>query len=283
MQRLRRLSHTIYRLTAARYEDAIGPVMGPLARDLLTQPPTPPAGRLLDIGTGTGLLLRQAAPWQRHSVGIDLSLPMLRVAAALRQRDRWPRTSLLQADAHDLAIFRAETFDSALASFGLGECEPERALRSIRRVLRPGGMLRLQEWGPYAANDPRTAVDAALAEVILPDAAGLLADLRALLAEPLPWQAQLQDSDDYCTALEEAGLEPLDCREFQPVTLYLSVPAFLAYALAWAPRALEFAALPAEARAAFERAVTARLLAQAGPDGLLRFAPGMIRATAIRR
>lgn len=283
MQRLRRLSHTIYRLTAAHYEAAIGPVMLPLARDLVAQALLPGSGALLDIGTGTGFVLRQIAHPERRSVGIDLSYPMLRAAATLRRHERWPATSLLQADAHNLALFPAATFDVALSSFGFSECEPERALRSVRRALRPGGMLCLQEWGPYVPDDPRAVVDAALAEFILPEAGGLRADLRDLLAAPLPWQARLQDTDDYCAALEEAGLTPLDCREFQPLTLRLSVPAFLAYTLAWAPRALEVAALPPAARAAFEQAVTARLLAPTGAEGLLAFAPPVFRVTALRR
>lgn len=283
MQRLRRLSHAIYGLTAANYESAIGPVMLPLARDLVMQTPLPAAGILLDIGTGTGFVLRQIAGPGRRSIGIDRAYPMLRGAAARQRCDGWPGAVLLQADAHNLRVFPAGTFDAILSSFGLGECDPEPALRAAGRALRPGGVLALQEWGPYPPDDPRAIVDDTLADFALPQADGLRADLRALLATPLPWQEQLQDPDDYRAALEHAGLTALDCREFRPVTLRLSVASFLAYCLAWAPRALEVAALPPATRAAFEQAVTARLRAQADAADQLSFSPVVFRALAARR
>ncbi|MBN2470149.1 MAG: class I SAM-dependent methyltransferase [Anaerolineae bacterium] len=282
MQRLHDLSREIYRLTAARYEAAIGPVMLPLARDLVMQRPLPDSAAVLDIGTGTGFVLRQAAGANRRCTGIDHAYPMLRAAASLCRRDRWPGVSLLQADAHNLACFPPATFDIALASFSLSECAPDRVLRSVRRVLRPGGLLMLQEWGPYDAGDPRAIVDDTLAAYIQPDADGLRARLRALLAEPLPWQMRLQDADDYQEILAEIGFAPLACSESRPVTLRLSVEDFLAYALAWAPRALEVAALSPGAHAAFRQAAVTRLGSETQAAQVLHFSPAVIRATASR-
>lgn len=281
MQRLRQLTCEIYRLTAPHYEAKIGPVMEPLARDLAHCIPLADNATVVDIGTGTGFVLRAAAGPNRRAIGIDLSYQMLNATLNLPATKNYPGIQLIQADAHETGFLRANSIDAVFSSFGLGESDPDRSLRSIHRILKPGGQLALQEWGPYASdNDPRAVVDTTLAQFASDSTDPLRANLRALMDMPLPWQMHLQDAEDYSNALQDAGFRLVMAREYQPLKIMLPVATFLAYALAWAPRALEVAALSPTAQQNFLTAVQQRLQTYAGTDGNLLFAPVIFRATA---
>jgi ubiquinone/menaquinone biosynthesis C-methylase UbiE len=97
--------------------------------------------RILDVGTGTGRLLRYL---QGHhdttalQVGVDLSIEMLRVAS---ERIHFPSTPLLQCDA-DLLPFPDNSFD-LITCFGLLEyvADLRSFLREFFRVIAPTGFL----------------------------------------------------------------------------------------------------------------------------------------------
>jgi ubiquinone/menaquinone biosynthesis C-methylase UbiE len=96
-------------------------------------------GRTLDLGCGTGRNLPLLPPDAR-AVALDPSS-----AALQRARRRAPAVPLVQARAEALP-FRDGTFDTILS--GLVFCsvaEPGRGLAEVRRVLRPGGQLRMLE------------------------------------------------------------------------------------------------------------------------------------------
>jgi ubiquinone/menaquinone biosynthesis C-methylase UbiE len=89
---------------------------------------------LLDVGTGTGLVLRSLPPGPWRLAGVDLSAGMIAVA----------RTAL--SDAH-LEVADATSLDVPDASYDVVTCstvlhlvpDPAAAMREWRRLLRPGG------------------------------------------------------------------------------------------------------------------------------------------------
>ena len=131
------------------------PFLVPAAMDLLGQLgevlPDAPI-RILDIGTGTGTLgLAAVERWPNVRVdAIDASAEM--AAAAETERDRRlgaearQRFAVRVAPADDMPYADA-TFDAAMSSFVL-QLVPNRhrALREIRRTLRPGAPLAIVTW-----------------------------------------------------------------------------------------------------------------------------------------
>lgn len=96
-------------------------------------------GRALDLGTGTGRNLPLYPPGVRV-VALDPHLEN-----ALRARARAPAVPVVVARAEALP-FRERAFDTVVS--GLVLCsvtDPDRSLGEARRVLRPGGALRLLE------------------------------------------------------------------------------------------------------------------------------------------
>jgi SAM-dependent methyltransferase len=96
-------------------------------------------GRTLDLGCGTGRNLPLYGPGVRV-VGVDPAWPVLG-----RARRRAPGVPLVRARAEALP-FRSGVFDTVVS--GLAFCsvpDPARGLSEVRRVLRPGGRLRMLE------------------------------------------------------------------------------------------------------------------------------------------
>ena len=96
-------------------------------------------GRTLDLGCGTGRNL-PLFPKEARAIGLDLSPDALR-----RARKRAPAVPLVRASAQALP-FRDGAFETVVS--GLVFCsvpDPAGALAEVRRVLRPGGRLRMLE------------------------------------------------------------------------------------------------------------------------------------------
>ncbi len=100
-------------------------------------------GDTLEIGIGTGSNL-DVYPAGAAVHGVDVSTPALSVAA--ERADRAGRAVVLvEGDAAALP-FADSSFDTVVATFVLCSVgDVERSLREARRVLRPGGTIRLLE------------------------------------------------------------------------------------------------------------------------------------------
>jgi ubiquinone/menaquinone biosynthesis C-methylase UbiE len=98
------------------------------------------SGRVLEVGGGTGANLAFYGPDVESLTITEPEPPMLR-RLEQRVREQAPQTRVLQAPAEDLP-FDDDTFDVAVSTLVLcGVDDQARALRELRRVLRPGGRL----------------------------------------------------------------------------------------------------------------------------------------------
>jgi ubiquinone/menaquinone biosynthesis C-methylase UbiE len=112
-----------------------------------------PALRLLDVGVGTGVVALGLSELGYQVVGVDLSLPMLRVAL----RRIGPR--VVQADARRLP-FADSSVDQAYSVWVLHVVGDVAAvLREVGRVLRPGGRYVVV---PAVGDNPSDPIGAAI-------------------------------------------------------------------------------------------------------------------------
>lgn len=97
-----------------------------------------PGARVLEVGVGTGISLG-AYPRETKVTGIDLSEEMLAVAQRKIQEQQWDHISLMPMNAEQLK-FDDATFDCVTAFHVVSVVsEPQRMMREIVRVVRPGG------------------------------------------------------------------------------------------------------------------------------------------------
>jgi ubiquinone/menaquinone biosynthesis C-methylase UbiE len=297
----------LYAHLAQRYEHAVIPVFSPLAADLsqwiihcvndrlhyalydpfdlddealTTIQPLRAMNTLqaADMGTGTGILARFLAPHFGRVVGIDVSSPMLHIAADLA-----PRESLrfVTADLHHLPL-RKGAIHLITSSFGLNASTPKKSLGAFARILRSGeGMLAFQEWG--VEDDASTLVDEILHEYSPDEVPGLDEALSQFHTGPKPWYDQLQDTEDYYDLLKQLGFESVWVREEPFTTVYLpSVDDFLNCKLAWPLRYLSLQAMSPATRSEFEITVRERLRVYTNSDGSFEWSPSLFRVFAIR-
>jgi ubiquinone/menaquinone biosynthesis C-methylase UbiE len=112
------------------------------------------SGRVLEIGAGTGANLDHYGPAVESLTLTEPEPPMLRRLEP-RVRELAPHAIVLRAPAEDLP-FDDDSFDTVVSTLVLcGVSDQPRALRELRRVLRPGGRLIFVEH--VRSEDPKLA------------------------------------------------------------------------------------------------------------------------------
>ena len=188
-----------------------------VARRLWALVPPEARDKVLDIGTGTGIVARtlpEAAQASGLIVGCDRSVSML-----LRARAQVAALRVLAADATALP-FRGESFDLATASFVLSHVRDyASALAETLRVLKPSGIFAVTSWGP--PSDPySTAWSDCLAHAISKQEA------ERAFAEVVPWDVHFSQPGALESALSRAGFAPI-CSDTVAVESDMTVDQFL--------------------------------------------------------
>ncbi len=131
---------------AEAYERFMGRWSRILAPHLVKFADVPDAGRVLDVGSGTGALAFSVAELRPHCQvsGID---PSKEYVAYANSRNRFPdRVSFQAGDAQHLE-FPSGTFESSLSLLVFNFIpDRKKALAEVRRVSRPGGRISAAVW-----------------------------------------------------------------------------------------------------------------------------------------
>jgi phosphatidylethanolamine/phosphatidyl-N-methylethanolamine N-methyltransferase len=127
-----------YRRYAPIYDVVFGAIFEPGRRRVVDVLDCQPGEEVLEVGVGTGLSLRHY-PAHTRVTGIDLSPHMLKRAYDQVERHGLSHVGLFAMDVQDLA-FPDSSFDKIAALYVASVVpDPERMLRELERVCRPGG------------------------------------------------------------------------------------------------------------------------------------------------
>ncbi|MBI2834253.1 MAG: bifunctional demethylmenaquinone methyltransferase/2-methoxy-6-polyprenyl-1,4-benzoquinol methylase UbiE [Acidobacteria bacterium] len=161
---------------------------------------------VLDLCTGTADLAIEAVRRKkgaRRAVGIDFASAMLRLG-----REKVHRTSasvsLVQGDATEIPL-AAESVDAVTMAFGIRNVEdPDAACREMLRCLRPGGQLRILEFGVPAIPGVRAAFLWYFRRV-LPRIGRLISRHHSAYAYLPASVSTFPSPDEFASGLERAG------------------------------------------------------------------------------
>lgn len=161
-----------------------------------------PGERVLDIACGTGLVTLTAADATGPDgsvVGVDVSGQMVDAARQRAHARQLGNVRFRRMDAESLDLPDAH-FDVALCALGLMYApDPLRALREMRRVLRPGGRLVVAVWGRRSH-----CGWAPLFEIVDAEVASAVCPLFFQLGQPQALQQLLTDAQ--CETVAESRI-----------------------------------------------------------------------------
>ena len=135
-----RRTQRVYSVLARVYDDFFDWALSPGRLRAVEKLPARPGERILEVGVGTGLSL-SLDPAGCPVTGIDISEPMLEGARARLDALGRDGVVLRRMDAHELK-FPDASFDHVGAPYVISVvAEPQKVMREIRRVCRPGGTI----------------------------------------------------------------------------------------------------------------------------------------------
>lgn len=103
----------------------------------------------LDLGTGTGSVLRYFAARAAQSIGIDSSREMLAIARASLEKGNFRHLQVRHGDIHALPFANASADLITIHQVLHYLDDPGRALAEAARVLSPGGRLLIADFAPH--------------------------------------------------------------------------------------------------------------------------------------
>lgn len=245
----------------AVYEELMVPgFFAAFADELLDRAAPADGERLLDIATGTGIVLRRArerVPGLARLTGLDLTPGML---ATARLRSEGLGIEYVEGDAQALP-FEDGSFDIVTCQQGLQFFpERDRALAGFHRVLRSGGRAVVACWCEIESQPGYHAI----AEVVarrLPDGAG---------AAKAPFA--LPDAAVLGGLLEDAGFSGVAVERVEGTARFASPEEFTRSFLGGSPMVFVLGDLSADERAELTREIVEAVRDRIGDSGVFPLA-----------
>jgi len=195
-------------------QQTLDQLFSPLEKLLVETACAAPAGRVLDVGCGTGgttLAIARALGAGAECTGIDISEPMIAAARSRAAREGLP-THFICANAQTHA-FEPASFDGIVSRLGVMFFDdPVRAFANLRHAAKDGAGLSFIAWRSTAENPFMTTAERA--------ASPLLPNLPPRVPGA-PGQFAFADGQRMQAILEESGWSGID---IQPVDLPCTMP-----------------------------------------------------------
>jgi demethylmenaquinone methyltransferase/2-methoxy-6-polyprenyl-1,4-benzoquinol methylase len=189
-------------------------------RTLVGSVPARPAGRCLDLCTGTGALVPRLTRKFKTVVGADISPQMLQVARC--RYHSLPDVEWVEADAQRLP-FGDASFDCVTVSYGIRNVpDVELVLCEMRRVVKPGGIIAILEFGT-PGNPMWRWLFSMYSRYVIPLVGGALSGQRGAYEYLPKTAAAFPCGDAFEGLLGNAGLVPQATRRLMGGIAYLYV------------------------------------------------------------
>lgn len=251
-----------YTRRAEAYEAQVVPRFRPFADRLVARAALSPNATVLDVSTGTGLTALLAAKVLGGAglvVGIDLADGALAVAQTNAARAGLRNLRFEMLDSRNI-VYRSQTFDAALSSFGLPSIGHRQVLQEILRVLKEGATFHLVEWGPRDAAagwDPFWDV---LSAHRTPAPSPILAQLRE--ADELVRTSGAPDAirkpESLAATMREVGFSAVRTEPHEEPVPFASLEELITFRSAFGYAERELAEMPDGERGGFRRDLEAR-------------------------
>ncbi|MDQ6882965.1 MAG: class I SAM-dependent methyltransferase [Candidatus Dormibacteraeota bacterium] len=217
---------------AAGYHRFFSEVSGHNIEPLLDAADVKAGTRVLDVGTGPGLLAAAAAKRGAKATGVDLAEEMVNLARRLH-----PGVVFRQGIADSLPFLDGE-FGAVIGNLLLPHLpDPTTGLRELTRVLSSGGRLALSMWGRPAENRFMGIIVDAVAQAAAPPVPGIPSgpptfrlaedhELLRLLSETgltgveiktIEFQQQVPDTESLWTAMRDGTVRTASLIVGQPI------------------------------------------------------------------
>lgn len=124
------------------------PIFSLFAKQLALVSSPSPGDVILDVGTGSGLVVRElckTTPSVGLVVGIDSSEEMIRLARRRAASAGLKKVKFLKMHAEELH-FPDGFFDIVVSNCGINVAHFSQCIKEISRVLRPGGVFAFNDW-----------------------------------------------------------------------------------------------------------------------------------------
>ena len=182
--------------------------LAPFAEALLERAGLQAHHRVLDVGCGCGVTTLASARVARRAVGVDISTPLLEVAAARASSEALGTAEFVVADAQTYA-FEQHSFDVVLSLFGLMFFDdPVSAYANLRHSMAPEGRISFVSWQGIDANEWLMIVAGAVEQHAQVPALGGRAGG--------PGMFFLKDPDETTALLDAAGFTSIEIGHLTP-------------------------------------------------------------------